>query len=297
MITVKLQGGLGNQMFQYALGRCLAKKNSDELELDLTFLLDRTPRENFVFRDYCLDVFDIHPRFTFLSDVGRLAHMRRFLAQSGQLALRAKQAVGVAPKVVREESFAFHPEILQLKGNIYLDGYWQSYRYFREIEDLIRKEFALNSTSVSAHKLAERMRSTQSVCVNVRRGDYVRLAPTMASLGFVGAEYYAESMKMVLARVREPKVFVFSDEIEWCADHLRFDCPTTFVGHEYAGEKFRDYLYLMTLCKHFIIPNSSFGWWGAWLSNSGGIVVAPKRWFKANEWDARDLVPERWLRL
>ena len=154
-----------------------------------------------------------------------------------------------------------------------------------------------------SQKLAERIRSAESVCVNVRRGDYVSSPSSIEFLGFVGTEYYSESIKIIYARVTNPTVFVFSDEIEWCIDNLRFDCPTTFVGHEYAGEKFRDYLYLMSLCKHFIIPNSTFGWWGAWLSNSKGIVVAPKKWFNATKWfngtdlDTSDLIPAGWIRL
>jgi hypothetical protein len=199
--------------------------------------------------------------------------------------------------VVTEKTFAFDPTVLDAPGNVWLDGYWQSEKYFKEIEPIIREEFVLRSTSANVQKLAERIQSTESVCVNVRRTDYVTAPDTKALLGFVGTDYYVESMKIICARLANPTVFVFSDEVRWCTDNLQFDCPTTFVGHEYAGEKFREYLYLMSLCKHFIIPNSTFAWWGAWLSNTKGTVVAPKKWFNKTELDSGDLIPTGWVRV
>jgi len=286
MVTVRLVGGLGNQMFQYALGRTIAQRRGTSIALDVSsYRHDKL-------REYSLGIFEIAEKFGDFP--------RRGLARA--LGLRLSRNLGRLrvpgfTYVLAEKGFSFDPTVLDAPRDVYLDGYWQSEKYFKEIEHIIREEFALNSTMGNVQKLAERIQSTESVCVNVRRGDYVSLPSSIAFHGFVGTEYYAESIKVIHARVANPTVFVFSDEIGWCIDNLRFDCPTTFVGHDYAGEKFREYLYLMSLCKHFIIPNSSFAWWGAWLSNTKGIVVAPKKWFNTTELDTSDLIPTGWVRL
>ena len=286
MVTIKLKGGLGNQMFQYALGRTIAQRRGTSIALDVSsYRYDKL-------REYSLGIFRIAEKFGDFP--------RRGLARA--LGLRLSRNLGRLrvpgfTYVLTEKKFSFDPTVLDAPRDVYLDGYWQSEKYFKEIEHIIREEFALNSTMGNVQKLAERIQSTESVCVNVRRGDYVSLPSSIAFHGFVGTEYYAESIKVIHARVANPTVFVFSDEIGWCIDNLRFDCPTTFVGHDYAGEKFREYLYLMSLCKHFIIPNSSFAWWGAWLSNTKGIVVAPKKWFNTTELDTSDLIPTGWVRL
>ena len=286
MVTVKLKGGLGNQMFQYALGRTIAQRRGTSIALDVSsYRYDKL-------REYSLGIFKIAEKF---GDFPRRG-LARALGQRLSCNLGRLRVPGFT-YVLTEKRFSFDPTVLDAPRDVYLDGYWQSEKYFKEIEHTIREEFALNSTMGNVQKLAERIQSTESVCVNVRRADFVSLPSSIAFHGFVGTEYYAESIKVIHARVTNPTVFVFSDEIGWCIDNLRFDCRTTFVGHDYAGEKFREYLYLMSLCKHFIIPNSSFAWWGAWLSNSKGIVVAPKKWFNTTELDTRDLIPTGWVRL
>jgi len=291
MITVRLKGGLGNQMFQYALGRTIAQRRRTSMALDVSsYSYDKL-------REYSLGIFKIAERF---GDFPRRG-LARALGQGLRLSRLSRNLgrlrVPGFTYVLTEKRFSFDPTVLDAPRDVYLDGYWQSEKYFKEIEHIIREEFALNSTMGNVQKLAERIQSTESVCVNVRRGDFVSLPSSIAFHGFVGTEYYAESVKVIHARVTNPTAFVFSDEIGWCVNNLRFDCPATFVGHDYAGEKFREYLYLMSLCKHFIIPNSSFAWWGAWLSNTKGIVVAPSKWFNAAELDTSDLVPAGWLRL
>ena len=291
MVTVKLKGGLGNQMFQYALGRTLAQRRRTSIALDVS-----SYREDKL-REYSLGIFKIAEKFgDFPRRALALALVQRLRLPGISWNLGRLRVPGF-PYVLTEKTFSFDPTVLDAPADVYLDGCWQSEKYFKEIEHIIREEFALNGTTANVQKLAGRIQSTESVCVNVRRGDYVSLPASIAFHGFVGTEYYAESIKIIHARVTNPNVFVFSDEIGWCIDNLRFDCPTTFVGHDYAGEKFREYLYLMSLCKHFIIPNSSFAWWGAWLSNSKGIVVAPKKWFKMTELDTSDLIPTGWVRL
>jgi hypothetical protein len=279
MVTVRLQGGLGNQMFQYALGRTIAQRRGTSIALDTSsYRYDKL-------REYSLGIFKIAEKFGDFPRLGRVRSLGQRLRLPGFSWNLGRVRVPGFTYVVTEKTFAFDPTVLEAPRNVYLDGYWQSEKYFKEIEHIIREELALDSTSAKVQKLAETIQSTESVCVNVRRGHY-------ALQSFVGTEYYAESIKTIYARVANPTVFVFSDDIDWCIDNLRFDCPTTFVGQDCAGD-----LYLMSRCKHFIVANSTFGWWGAWLSNSKGIVVAPKKWFNTTELDTSDLIPTGWVRL
>jgi hypothetical protein len=145
-------------------------------------------------------------------------------------------------------------------------------------------------------EVAASIRGVDSVSVHVRRGDYVSDPATNQSLGTCSAEYYRGAARLIASQVSSPRFFVFSDEPDWARANLELEGPAVFVTHNDPERGYED-MRLMAFCRHHIVANSSFSWWGAWLSNSGGIVVAPKRWFKANEWDARDLVPERWVRL
>jgi len=288
MIVVKLMGGLGNQMFQYALGRNLAHRNNAVLKLDLGFF------QNYgtgVPRQYDLDIFDIHPVFASEAEVFRLRKR-----STNELADRIlNRVIGLKRTYIREPHFHFSPEILDLPDNIYLEGYWQTLRYFAEIEDLIRKDFTFKEEmSPLSRALLEEIEGSNSICVNVRRGDFV----TNDFHGAKGVDYYKQAEEVIRERVSDESYYVFSDDIDWCRENLRFEAPTEFVSHEYAGAKFQDYLRLMSACRHFVIPNSSFAWWAVWFNRDPDkTVIAPKVWFNDPTWDTSDLTPASWIRL
>lgn len=194
-----------------------------------------------------------------------------------------------------EKSFEYDPEVLKLQGDVYLQGYWQSYKYFEGIEDVIRKDFSLKAPfSEKGLALKREIESHNALCINVRRGDFV----TSDFHGTVESAYYDTALEKMKALQHIDKVYVFSDDIEWCREHLRFDLPAAYVGHEYKGKKFEEYLYLMAACKHFIIPNSSFAWWGAWLgTNPDKVVIVPERWFLDSSINTEDLIPSEWIRV
>ncbi len=309
---------MGNQMFQYAFARALAERNGDEVVLDAAPLLDRTPRPNFlfhgfVFRGYDLDIFNIDARLTLFSRVALRFPVPVLWAGLSVIVTFVKSIFGVQ-RFVREAA-DFNIESLPKHGNFYLDGAWQSERYFEAIAAMIRREFVLREPlSARARELEAQIRAGGSIGVNVRRGDFVTVARSIKQHGFVGLEYYQQGMKIVLAGLGNPQtphVYVFSDEIDWCRENLKFpefpDLAVTYVGHEYAGKKFGEYLQLLAACRHFIIPNSSFAWWAAWLGGmtdpSGAskpgvqkIVVAPKRWY-ADGSPERGVVPSTWVRV
>jgi|SRR3989344_3444027 len=274
MIVVRLKGGLGNQMFQYALGRVLAIKNRAELKLDTSFL--NLNFKSITKRTYNLDVFNIKVGITRSSYF--ISMLRRIFKSSGQ-----------------EKSFAFDKNVLDLRGNVFLDGYWHSPKYFAGFEEVIRKDFTLkNPLPSNIQILAEEIKKTNSLCVHVRRGDYLENKYYVA----VNNEYYKKGIDCISEKTSIDKIYVFSDDIKWCRNNLSFEFPAMFVDDEYAGSKGEWHMYLMSKCRNFIIANSSFSWWSAWLANySDKIVVCPKQWFGDASIDTSDLIPESWIRI
>ena len=297
VIVVKLQGGLGNQMFQYAMGRALQQRNGGDLALDLTQLLDRFPRSDVVFREYNLDIFRIQPRLTLLSQIARRCPVPLLYMYGSSALAGALDRVGLQRYI--SESRSSCEEVLRARGNIYLDGHWQSPKYFAGSEGILRREFEVKQPlSPTGERLAEEMVSTDSICVNVRRTDYVTVPAAVEMHGFVGKEYYDRGIEQIAPRLKNPHIFVTSDDVEWCRENLRFEYPTTVLGLEYKGYKFGQELALMVRCKHFLIPNSSFAWWAAWLNPSEDkIVVCPKNWFRDPKIDSSDRIPPQWIRL
>jgi hypothetical protein len=211
--------------------------------------------------------------------------------------LRRRFWVPGLPHVVVEKNHPFDPSVLELKGNIYLVGYWQSEKYFQEIADTVRHDFCFKNPPAGPNAAtAAHIRATCSICVHVRRTDYITDPCSNRLIGTCSPEYYRSAAQFVASRLPNPHFFVFSDEPDWARANLMLPGPASFVADNDLQRGYED-LRLMTLCQHHIIANSTLSWWGAWLSSSGGITIAPKKWFKGDEVDTRDVVPERWVRL
>ena len=266
-------------MFQYAAGRALALRRGTGLRLDLGWL---APASRFV---YELGVFDL--------DVGLTWDYRNTRRE------RLRELLRLAPPARRQdwrrEGFRFDPRVIDLPASARLVGYWQSEKYFEDHADVIRADFAFQDplddrNAACAREIAD----VTAVAVHVRRGDYVTDPGARALLGALPLDYYVAAAGVIRDRARDVRFFVFSDDPAWCRANLDLGDPTTFVTHNQG--RGHDDLRLMTLCRHHIIANSSFSWWGAWLGQSEGqIVVAPRTWGAAG--DAGDVVPDRWCRL
>jgi len=281
MVTVRIIGGLGNQMFQYAVGRAIALRRNTSLALDVSAYSDNGLRQ------YSLGVFRIVGNLTSggLMGIGRLR------------GLCARVRIPGLPYVLIERGFGFDPSVLEAPGNVYLAGYWGSEKYFKEIEEVIRREFCFKSEPYGQNaEMAASIRSMNSVCVHVRRSDLVTNPHANQMFGTCSLDYYRSAAQLIASKVSSPCFFVFSDEPDWARANLELEGTTTFVSHN-GWEKGYEDLRLMALCRHHIIANSTFSWWGAWLSTSGGIVVAPRKWFNIPKMDTTDLVPERWVRV
>ena len=287
-------GGLGNQMFQYAAARRLAVINRTTMKMDLGFLLDRTPRENFFYRNYQLNLFNIQERIADPDEAAFYSGKQTGFFNKCMARLKTRNLLG-KPVHIYEPHFHFYPELLFAPENSYLEGYWQSEKYFKEIETVIRAEFTFkNDLDEKARELASRIQSVNSLCIHVRRCDFVG-NPTH---GVMGVKYYQDGVNILTGIISSLQIFVFSDDIPWCKQNLVFQVPTFFIEDDNAGEKLGDHLHLMTLCKYFIIPNSAFGWWAAWLcSFPDKIIIAPKQWFLIVQHNTRDLIPDQWIRI
>jgi hypothetical protein len=291
-----LAGGMGNQMFQYAAGRYLSEKHQTTLKLDLSFLLDRTPQKGYVYRDYDLNLFNIQENFAHPNEVVSFGKHRRL----GRVLYMIRQKTNPnLPLYVRESPYHFDPRFFLIPGHAYIEGFWQSEKYFKDIEHIIRKEFTFrDDLDERGHEMAKKIKEVNSVCVNIRRGDYVSIPKTYLHHGVCDEDYFDRAVQMIADKISNPHFFVFSDDVEWCRDNLHFDYPSTVVTQDYAGKQFGQKLHLMTLCQHYIIPNSSFGWWAAWLNpNPDKIVIAPLQWYRNPRMDTSKLAPLQWIRI
>jgi hypothetical protein len=294
MIITKLRGGLGNQLFQYAIGRQLAESQQTELRLDLSFF-GQLNNETTTPRNYRLNVFNINGDLALPTDEDKIlgqAWLRPFKRRLRKIGLDLFHW-----NYFREANFGFHPRVVNFKGAAVLEGYWQSQRYFPDIRSLLLRELTLKDEFVTEGFLAvqQEMKMAQSVAIHVRRGDYVHLAAVNRQFGTCTSEYYAEAIRFMKQKIKKPLFYVFSDELDWCRENLPFNGETVrFISG------FQDYqdLLLISSCAHQIIANSSFSWWGAWLNtNPDKIVVAPKTWFANSDLDTRNVVPAAWIRL
>ncbi len=289
MIIIKLIGGLGNQMFQYAAGRRLAEINGANLKLDIGAF------KNYALRKYELGVFNICEQFATKREIDLLTLERSGIINKAVDRLIKRQAKRKASYITENQPH-FDPEILTLPDNVYLDGYWQSEKYFIDIEDTIRKEFTIKIVQDSKNKkTAEHIIDSESVSIHVRRGDYVSNEVTRQHHGTCPIEYYHAAIDIIAKKIKDPHFFVFSDEPEWSREKLVLDYSATYVAHNNEENSYED-LRLISLCNHHIIANSTFSWWGAWLSPyPEKIVIAPRKWFNREDRDIKDLFPQKWV--
>lgn len=290
MIIVRLKGGLGNQLFQYAVGKALALKHGTDLIVD-TREFSRDP-----LRNYRLDSFQIKAKpsnhFWFFPE-------NRIGRRLNKLLQLARKISSYPLTLVRETRFSFNPEALLAPNYSYLDGYWQSEQYFAPISEQLRQDLCLAlPLSQTQQELARKISADKhAVALHVRRGDYVADPTTTAFHGLCSIEWYEQAVNLVLKKIPDAHFYIFSDDYAWVKDHLRLSAPMHFIEPSPDGQEAID-LHLMSLCQHNIIANSSFSWWGAWLNtNPDKIVIAPQRWFAAGHQDTIDLIPAKWIRL
>lgn len=260
-MIVKILGGLGNQMFQYAYGRNL-ELSGRKVVFDVSFFQGNKAKKD-VARNFKLDKFNIQTKIEFSGE------RHRFL----DLWNKTKRHAGLK-----------------------VDIYYQNEKYFSLISDIIRQEFTLkNKFSDKAQEALQKIESADSVSLHVRRGDYVLNRNINAYHGICSLDYYQAAIKLIKEKISSPTFFVFSDDIAWTKDNLK---GSEFVFVSCPEIEDVEELILMSKCKHNIIANSSFSWWGSWLnSNSDKIVIAPQKWFNDKKANKNQILPEKWIRI
>jgi hypothetical protein len=292
VVAVKIMGGLGNQLFQYATARALADRLNANLILDCS---DKRERQ--------VELDRYHIRASIVDSPSLIR--KTYLRLPGKFGRKlSKAAQRLLPPFIKIDNqifrsfqeqrwFQYDERIEQLRGAIYLDGFWQSFRYFEGLLESIREDLRLvaplNPTIV---KWQRQMRETNSVCVHVRRGDYIRRAQTF---GLCDISYYQAAMECLLAHHADARFYLFSDDLAWCRQNFAAD-DLIFVDFN-SPDTAVDDLELMRSCRHHIIANSSLSWWGAWLATwPAQIVIAPIPWFISGPSD-NDLIRKHWVRL
>lgn len=291
MIIVKIIGGLGNQMFQYAAARALAIRKGVPLKLDIS-----------AFATYYLHQgFELSRVFNCSADIARTEDVRRMLGwqtnpRVSNLLSKFNLAAFRSRELVIEPSFSYWPGIDEAPDDCYLTGYWQSEKYFSSSATQIRQGFTFRESMNDLNSMiAEKILSVNSVSLHVRRGDYLTDKNANETHGLCSINYYKNSIEYISRNTRNPKYFIFSDDIEWAKSNLKIDGQSDYICFNKNEESYND-MRLMSLCNHHIIANSSFSWWGAWLNpNPTKLVVSPQPWFANPHIDTRDLIPVDWI--
>ena len=293
MILVKIQGGLGNQMFQYAVGSIIAKKNKSSLNLDVETYNKPVKKLGFTPRNFELNIFDNKYQLAKAADIAIFKKLTIFN--------KVKKKLGFNyPQIVYEDTTTSDASMLRRKAPAYLHGYFQNYRYFMGHEAFVKNLFKFDKSKISNKnlQLAANFQQQNTVSVHVRRGDYVTDVVTNNFHGCCTLDYYHAAIKTVAANLPNVTIVFFSDDMPWVREHFEsVKGNKIFVEGNIGADSWID-LYLMSHCGHNIIANSSFSWWGAWLNNNTEkIVVAPKNWFAGISFDINVLIPTEWIKM
>jgi hypothetical protein len=291
MVITKLKGGLGNQLFQYAAGFAFARNRHSSFKIDVSGY-EKNPGRGETSRN--LDIHD----FLITAPVASAKEIEGLKYPNGVI---SKISRAIEKKVFKQYYVDWHPNLLQKTGHVYLDGYFQSEKYFQNHLIAIFDQFTLRQQWLDPIKeITESInQSIDSVSLHVRRGDYADNPKVSRNFLVCDAKYYQRAIYYLLERMPNCKFYVFSDNVQWAKQNLVFPGGVRFVssakGNVGALRPSQE-LILMSKCHHHILSNSSFSWWGAYLNKSPSkIVLAPDVW--NNGYVAQpNILPESWLR-
>lgn len=295
MIVAGIKDRLGNQMFQYAAARGLAVTQNTVLKIDKRYYDHNAPEGYF----YGLDAFNIAQNFVTNSEIREYTGLSNSLLHKGLRKIFKNHQLSNPNYIYDERFFHYDDEINNQGDKVYLRGYWQSYKYFTHIETELRKDFGFKfPINVEQDNFAKQILNSNAVCLSIRRGDHLWHPVTSKKFGYCDIDYYNKGLEIISSKQNNLELFIFSDDIDWCSQNVKFDYPTVFVKHNFTEPRFDYYLQLIALCRHFIIPVSTFPWWGAWMStNQDKMVIVPRTWFYDEMINTNDLCPPNWLRI
>jgi len=292
MIIVKLQGGLGNQMFQFATGFVLAKKKQTELFLDIMSFDQKHSVQPITPRNYQLNIFELPAEILTIAQTKKILKNKDFRLPFWKLNKK------LSCSFYKEPCYEYDSDIENISLPVYLDGYFQSHHYFSDYRKQIQQVFSFEKKYVQQFisPTLSQILNDNSVSVHIRRGDYISDKQTNEYHGTCSLGYYEQSIHLFLSELKDPHFFFFSDDIDWVKEKFsNLHAKKTFVNENPGRDSWKD-MFFMTKCKHHIIANSTFSWWGAWLSDHPfKKVIAPLKWFETNLSD-KDLIPQEWFR-
>lgn|SRR5574344_790491 len=273
MLIINLLGGVGNQLFQYATARGISIRSGMELKLDTTEF------NNYKLRNYELGNFNIRENIASVNEIVWMLKRKRLFQKN----------------YFKEKNNKFMPQLLNIKHPAYLEGYFQSENYFKDVEQIIRQELTFKNLDFIQNKnTLNELRQQNSVSICFRGNEYINNPETAKIHNVCKMNYYNNAIKYILEHVEDPIFYVFSDDIAWVEQNFKPDIEVKILNTANWQEDF----YFMQNCKHNIIANSSFSWWSAWLNqNLNKIVVAPDIWFNSRKLNYKNIVPDNWIKM
>lgn len=293
MIIVKLWGGLGNQMFQYATARRLAIKHKTEVGLDLSWFSLTNNQDSTRFFE--LDSFKLkknvieHPE-----DLDIIPYRPGRLGTKNIISRKYRSPDTYI--LYREQQYSLNKPVLRAPNNTYLEGNWTTEKYFIDIRPKVLHDFSWREKPTIKNReiISELKMELNSVSLHIRRGDFLNKT-TFKHHGILGLDYYYQAECAIKKTVDKPHFYIFSDDIGWVKNNLRLKSQMSFVSHDRKGT---DDMCIMKECKHAIIANSTFSWWAAWLNtNPGKVVIAPKMWLAEPNVNTSDVIPSNWKKI
>jgi hypothetical protein len=293
MNKVAIYGGLGNQMFQYAFCTALNEKGH-KAKISFTEYL-------YYYHHNGLDLCR-----SFKIKLPWQSRLLQWFLLNGGLIYQNKPARAILRRLIpayekkhyplykEKKEFEFDEAVFEQRS-VFFTGTWQSLEYFKNIEETLKQKFVFNVPSDAENKsIINKIQNCNAVSIHIRRGDYTNDHWNGILNVIKDEKYYVDAMAYIGQKVGDPRYFVFSDDMQWVKQNLKMD-DCTYVDNNKYKSSYVD-MYLMSLCKHNIIANSTFSWWGAWLnSHEDKIVIMPHKWM--NNSDCRDIFPQQWVKM
>jgi hypothetical protein len=292
VVIIKLQGGLGNQMFQYAFARIISEKNKCKLYCDIEFFDNTEKKPGFTPRKLAINIFDIE-----VIKMDELIYSQ-FVNKKKVISF-LDFVLWEKHKEFAENLFKYDRKVFKIKPPIYLDGYFQKDIYFKGYENMVKKLFIFPTNFTdNIKKLLNLIDSSISVSIHFRRGDYIDDEIINNYHGTCSLDYYHDSIKTIQKNVSNPLFFIFSDDIEWVKHTLSgWKYNFYFVTETKGNDDWIDMM-LMSRCKHNIIANSSYSWWSAWLNQFvNKVVIYPANWYNDKNINTQHLTPKKWIKI
>ena len=292
MIISHLIGGLGNQMFQYAMSRSLSLEREESLYLDVQDFKGYTLHNGYELNR----VFDINTQLAGSAELKKVLGWRAYSPVRKKL-YDSRLSKFRGRRMFVDTQFSSWRQLKSVPNDCYLMGNWQTEFYFENFQKTIRDNFSFRLPPVGLNAtLANQISGVVAISLHIRRGDYVANPSSLAFHGLCSLDYYRRAINYISNRVVNPVFYIFSDDIPWARENLQLEHSCHYVGNNKGRESYND-MRLMSQCQHHIIANSSFSWWGAWLNpREDKIVIAPRIWVAGN-FDTSDIVPDTWVQL